>query len=92
MADVNPPIDPRRPPRARQNVGVSSEPPVQTDSDDSAEPRVAITISVADGFRLGCGIILAGALFYAALVVLVALVVGLAMLLNLPLPFGIGGR
>lgn len=56
------------------------------------EPRVAISVGVADGFRFGCGILLAGAVFYCGLAVVIAIVVVLATLLGIPLPMGIGGH
>ena len=99
MPDVTPPPTARRNPRTRQYVSVTAPPDASlSEPDDPAipaqrdEPRVAITVGVADGFRFGCGLILAGAVFYAAFILLVALAVGVAMLLNVPLPLGIGGR
>lgn len=56
------------------------------------EPRVAITLGVADGFKFGCGVILAGIAFYFVLIIVVATAFLLASLLNLPLPFGLAGR
>lgn len=58
----------------------------------SDEQRVAITLSVADGFKFGCGLILAGVAFYFVLIILVAAALLLATILNLPLPFGGTGR
>lgn len=56
------------------------------------DPRVAITVSVSDGFRFGCGLILAGVAFYFALIMVVAVAFLVATILGLPLPFGIGGH
>ncbi len=92
MADTLPPIDPRRPPRARPYASVNAEPKATDATSEPTEQRVGITVSIADGFRFGCGLILAGVVFYSALVVVVAFLVGVAMLLNLPLPLGIGGH
>jgi hypothetical protein len=46
-------------------------------------------LTVADGFRLGCGLILSLVAFGFILVILAATGVLLAMVLGLPLPFGI---
>ncbi|HLG51924.1 MAG TPA: hypothetical protein VKY56_09890 [Chloroflexota bacterium] len=54
------------------------------------EPSVAISLGVADGFRFGCGLILAGIAFYFALIIVVATAFLVALALNLPLPFGLG--
>jgi hypothetical protein len=56
------------------------------------EQRVAITLSVGDGFKFGCGMILAGIAFYFVLIIMVAAALLLAEILNLPLPFGLSGR
>ncbi len=55
------------------------------------EQRVAITLSVGDGFKFGCGMILAGIAFYFVLIIMVAAALLLAEILNLPLPFGLSG-
>jgi hypothetical protein len=52
------------------------------------EQRVAITLSVGEGFKFGCGVILAGVAFYFALIIVVAAAYLVATILNLPLPFG----
>lgn len=67
-------------------------PPDLEEEDLLEEQRVAITLSVADGFKFGCGMILAGVAFYFALIIVVAAALLLAMVLNLPLPFGLSGR
>jgi hypothetical protein len=56
----------------------------------SVEQRVAITLSVSDGFRFGCGLLLAGIAFYFALLIVVAVALLFASVLGLPLPFGLG--
>ncbi len=56
------------------------------------EQRVAITLSVADGFKFGCGLLLAGLAFYFAVVLVVGVALLFAAILGLPLPFGLGGR
>jgi len=68
---------------------------VPEDVDDAEvvdEQRVAITLGVGDGFKFGCGMILAGVAFYFALIIMVAAAMLLAIILNLPLPFGLGGQ
>ena len=50
------------------------------------EQRVAITLTVGDGFKFGCGLILAGVAFYFALIMVVAAAFLVATILNLPLP------
>ncbi len=57
-------------------------------ADTSIEQRVAITLNVADGFRFGCGFLLACAGFYFGLLILVALALLVAVILGVPLPFG----
>ncbi|HLH74083.1 MAG TPA: hypothetical protein VKX96_12425 [Chloroflexota bacterium] len=56
------------------------------------DQRVAITLGVSDGFKFGCGLILAGVAFYFALIIVVAFALLVALILNLPLPFGMPGR
>lgn len=68
---------------------------VPDETEDSAyeeEERVAITLSVGDGFKFGCGMILAAISFYFVLIIMVAAALLLAEILNLPLPFGLAGR
>jgi|GEM_PF-2244770 len=71
--------------------------PAQPDPDfeideagDAVEQRVAITLGVSDGFKFGCGLLLAGAAFYFALIMVAATAVLVAMVLGIPLPFGLG--
>jgi hypothetical protein len=94
MTDINSPsAAPRRPVRAPTYTSVTSEtvkPQIEPVLD--ADQRVAITVGVADGFRFGCGMLLAGAVFYCGLVVVVAIVIVLATLLGVPLPMGIGSH
>ena len=45
-------------------------------------------LTVNDGFRFGCGFILAALAFYFALVIVVALGVLIALLFNIDLPLG----
>jgi hypothetical protein len=45
-------------------------------------------LTVNDGFRFGCGFILALLAFYFAIVIVLALGVLLALLFNISLPFG----
>jgi hypothetical protein len=77
---------PEDPPRVLHAPPVA-EPVAEAPAD--VEQRVAITLSVADGFKFGCGLILAGVAFYFALIMVVAVALLFAMLLNLPLPFGL---
>ena len=44
-------------------------------------------LTVNDGFRFGCGFILAGLAFYFAVVIVLALGILLALLFNVSLPF-----
>jgi len=67
-------------------------PDVIEDEAYEEEQRVAITLTVGDGFKFGCGMILAGVAFYFALIIMVAAALLLAVILNLPLPFGLAGR
>lgn len=60
--------------------------------EEDLEQRVAITLGVSDGFKFGCGMILAGVAFYFALIIVVAVALLVALILNLPLPFGLPGR
>ncbi len=46
-------------------------------------------LTVADGFRFGCGMILAGVAFAFLGIILVAALLLLAMVAGFPLPFGI---
>lgn len=87
----------QRPPgRAGGNLRPPTTPPIVESPADEAlaeeEQRVAITLSVADGFKLGCGLILAGVAFYFALIIVVAAAFLVAIILGLPLPFGLAGR
>jgi hypothetical protein len=93
MGDINPanPL-PRKPVRAPSYTGVTAEPASAAESVVEAEPRVAISVGVADGFRFGCGMLLAGAVFYCGLVVVVAILVVVAALFGIPLPLGIGAH
>jgi hypothetical protein len=45
-------------------------------------------LTVNDGFRFGCGFILAAMAFYFALVIVVALGVLIALLFNVTIPLG----
>ena len=74
--------------RAGQSV---APPSVNESTAEYDEPRVAITLGITDGFKFGCGLILAGVAFYFVLIIVVAVALLLAMLLNLPLPFGLSG-
>ncbi len=70
-------------------------PPADSLVDEEAideEQRVAITVGVADGFKFGCGMILAGIAFYFALIIMVAAALLVALIFNLPLPLGVAGR
>lgn len=86
MAYRRPPDEPPRP----QRTTIIPEPAEEKIAEPELEQRVAITLGVADGFKLGCGLILAGVTFYFALIMVVAVAFLFAMLLNLPLPFGLG--
>lgn len=67
------------------------EPELEDDDIESAgEQRVAITLSVGDGFKFGCGMLLAGVAFYFALIIVAATALLFATILGLPLPFGLG--
>lgn len=54
------------------------------------EQRVAITLSVGDGFKFGCGLLLAMVAFYFALIIVIGAALLTASILGIPLPFGIG--
>jgi hypothetical protein len=56
------------------------------------EQRVAITLGIADGFKFGCGLLLAAIAFYFVVLLIVAFALVVAAILGLPLPFGLGGR
>jgi hypothetical protein len=93
MADINPTTSvPRKSIRVPTYTGITSEAAKPADSALDVEPRVAITVGVADGFRFGCGMLLSAAVFYCGLVVVLAIVVVLATLLGIPLPMGIGSH
>lgn len=49
-----------------------------------------MTLSVGDGFKFGCGLILSFVAFYFVLVIFLTGVVLVAMLLNMPLPSVLG--
>ena len=49
-------------------------------------PEGGIGIGVGDGFKLGCGMILAGLAFIFSLAILGTVALLIATLLNLPLP------
>lgn len=51
--------------------------------------RSMSNLSVADGFKFGCGLILAGVAFYFVLIIVSALVFLLVTLLDISLPTGI---
>jgi hypothetical protein len=93
MADLHPETPlPRKPVRVPSASGATGGIAPATESTTEPTPRVAISLGVADGFRFGCGILLAGAVFYCGLVVVVALLFVLASLLGVPLPLGLGGH
>lgn len=77
--------------RGARTVPASPDGEVEEESYEE-EPRVAITVGVADGFKFGCGMILAGIAFYFVLMIMVAAALLLALIFNLPLPFGLTGR
>ena len=55
-------------------------------------PRVAISLTVTDGFKFGCGVLLAALAGYFILIILIAVALLVATILGLPLPFGSIGR
>lgn len=63
----------------------------ETGPEFEPESRVAITLSVGDGFKFGCGLLLAASAFYFALIMVIAVAILIATILGIPLPFG-GGR
>jgi hypothetical protein len=83
---------PEEPPRTRAYVPVTEAAPatVAEAERQRVEQRVAITLSVSDGFRFGCGVLLAVVACYFALLMVVAAALLVATVLNLPLPFGLG--
>jgi hypothetical protein len=87
MADTRPRPQPRLParPTGYTSVDASAEivPPVAAE----VEQRVAVTLDISDGFRFGCGFILAGVAFYFALVIVVVVAILVATILGIPLPF-----
>jgi len=56
----------------------------EDDIDSSVEQRVAITLGVGDGFKFGCGMLLAGVAFYFALIIVAATALLFATILGLP--------
>jgi len=64
--------------------------PVTGEPEQVVEQRVAITLGVVDGFKFGCGLLLAGIAFYFALLLIVGAAMLVALILGLPLPFGLG--
>ena len=76
---------PPQPPPAQEAIGSELD-----EAGDLAEQRVAITLGVGDGFKFGCGMLLAGVAFYFAMIMVAATAVLFAMILGLPLPFGLG--
>src|ERR1035437_2747999 len=92
MADNPPrPPQPRVPtarPGAYTSVDARGEVVAPTEAiQGDEEQSVAITLNVIDGFRFGCGLILAGVGFGFALIVVVLLAVVVSAILGLPLPF-----
>jgi hypothetical protein len=95
-------MDFQRPARPTGRTGGNIRPPPppipETSAEESPvepveeEQRVAISVSVADGYRFGCGLILAALTAYFALILVVAVAFLVATILGLPLPFGLGGR
>jgi hypothetical protein len=82
---------PEEPPRTRAYVPVTEVAPATVaEAESPVEQRVAITLSVSDGFRFGCGFLLAVVACYFALMMVVAAALLVATVLNLPLPFGLG--
>ncbi len=54
------------------------------------EPRVSdLRLTVADGFRFGCGFLLAGLAFAFILLIAAAALGVAALLVGVPLPFGL---
>ncbi len=66
-------------------AGASADYPPTAEERYVEAPR----LTVGDGFRFGCGLLLAVVAFNFILAILAATVLLLAMLLNVPLPFGI---
>ena len=69
------------------------QPPVTEDKPAVDEFEPGVHLSVADGFRFGCGFVLALIGFYFALIIISALVLAAAGLLGTPisLPSLLGG-
>jgi hypothetical protein len=53
--------------------------------------RSTSNLTVADGFKFGCGLILAGVAFYFILIIVAALAILVVILFNVNLPIGIPG-
>jgi hypothetical protein len=83
---------PRLPARPSGYRSVEAAPEVVVPKEADVEQRVAITLDISDGFRFGCGFILAGVAFYFALMIVVAVAVLVAAILGVPVPFVGSGR
>ncbi len=72
-------------------MSVSPETEMAPDEPVAAEEVYGVEphLTMADGFRFGCGLILSFVAFSFVLVILVAAGVLLGMLLGMPLPFGL---
>ena len=75
------------------NPRAMEQPPVTEDKPAVDEFEPGVHLSVADGFRFGCGFVLALIGFYFAVIVIAALVLAAAGLLGTPisLPSLMGG-
>ena len=93
MADNPPrPQQPRAPtprPGAYTSVDARGQVGVLLDGEAGSDvgQSVAITLNVMDGFRLGCGLILAGFGLVFGLIVVVLMALVVTAILGIPLPF-----
>ena len=87
MADTRPRPQPRLPARPSGYTPVEAAGDVANPVDAEVEQRVAIRLDISDGFRFGCGFILAGLAFYFALVIVVVVAILVSAILGIPLPF-----
>jgi hypothetical protein len=90
-ADAADLVEAARPaPSAAPSAAPAAHPPATPSA--NVEQSVAITLGIADGFKFGCGLLLAAIAFYFVVLLVVAFALVIAAILGLPLPFGLGGR
>ncbi|MBI2939008.1 MAG: hypothetical protein HYY04_01110 [Chloroflexi bacterium] len=66
--------------------------PTEMIESPAAEPVLTgPALTVGDGFRFGCGLILAGVAFYFLVVIAIALFALVAVIFDIPLPINLPG-